>query len=366
MKKFIILKLAFIISISISCSKQNLLNNEYAMITFLIGVVTKNGVAVEMGELIKENDIIKTSAGAFCDIKIGSSVIRIKQKSKVIISQLVNKKNLESTNVGIVLGKILCKPKKLLKTEKFLIKTPTAIAGVRGTEFSVEIDKRHTTRIKVYDGKVKVAKRIEQLDNNADMLLNASNSLKKNEKTIITKNEVDKAEKLFRKLYAQKAGKFTDKKKLISEIIKKSNSKFTVSRNQIQKFTASELVNDKKEMIEVKVRSGDIVKKIADVIKKQKEVPEPEGILLVTRYEIYFIKDGKVVWEGVILNLPINRNGKLYVASGEYIFCADPDGPILWKQKIKNDGLIEFKGKNLTVKSNGKKLTFDPVTGEKL
>ena len=65
------------------------------MISFLIGNVTKNGEITEIGELINEDDIIGTSVGAFCDVKIGSSIIRIKQKSKVVISQLVNLKSLQ-------------------------------------------------------------------------------------------------------------------------------------------------------------------------------------------------------------------------------------------------------------------------------
>ena len=97
-----------------SCSKQKIMDREYAMITFLIGDVAKNGKSAEIGDLIDEDDIIRTSVGSFCDVKIGSSVIRIKQKSKVIISQLVNLKNLEKTEVGLSVGKMLCKPKKLL------------------------------------------------------------------------------------------------------------------------------------------------------------------------------------------------------------------------------------------------------------
>ena len=96
------------------------------------------------GDVLKENDIITTGIMSSCDIRIGDSIIRIKEKSKVLISQLLKNGNVENITLGLDIGKMLCKPKKLIKSESFLVKTPTAVAGVRGTQFSVEADIKKT------------------------------------------------------------------------------------------------------------------------------------------------------------------------------------------------------------------------------
>ena len=160
MKRFFVYSI--IISIAItggSCSKQKV--DEYASIVFSIGEVKRNGQLANIGDILNQNDIIETGSMSSCDIKIGDSMIRIKENSKAILAQLLRKDGLENTTLGLDVGKMICKPKKLLKNESFLVKTPTAVAGVRGTNFSVEADANKTTRIKVFDGKVAVVKRVE-------------------------------------------------------------------------------------------------------------------------------------------------------------------------------------------------------------
>jgi hypothetical protein len=99
-----------IFALALSCSKGQV--DEYAMITFMIGDVAKNELPVSIGDIVQEKDSLKTGEDSFCDVKIGSSIIRIKQKSKVVIASLVHKGNLESTDLSLGVGKMLCKPKK--------------------------------------------------------------------------------------------------------------------------------------------------------------------------------------------------------------------------------------------------------------
>ena len=86
------------------------------------------------------------------------------QKTKVVLATLIRQGGIESTTVDLDSGKMLCKPKKLIKSESFMVKTPTAVAGVRGTQFTVEADTNGTSRIKVFEGSVKVAKRVKELE----------------------------------------------------------------------------------------------------------------------------------------------------------------------------------------------------------
>jgi len=128
MKKTILPAL-LVLAFALNCARQPV--DEYAMITFMIGDVTKNNAAVQIGDVIKEKDVIQTGAESFCDVKIGQSLIRVKQKTKVVLATLMRQGGIENTAVELDSGKMLCKPKKLIKSETFMVKTPTAVAGVR-------------------------------------------------------------------------------------------------------------------------------------------------------------------------------------------------------------------------------------------
>ena len=68
------------------------------------------------------------------------------------------------------------------------------------------------------------------------------------------------------------------------------------------------------------------------MMRLEREKPKPDGRLLITRYEIYFIKNGKVLWEGKVLQQPVRMNDKIFIASGDYVYCASADGPVLWRK----------------------------------
>lgn len=358
MKKLNIFFLCAFITISYSCSKEKV--DEYAMITFLIGDVKKNNQVVEIGDIIQEKDVIITSEDAFCDVKIGGSIIRVKEKSKVIVSNLLRSNNLESTELGLNVGKMLCKPKKLLKSESFVVKTPTAVAGVRGTKFTVEADIKKTTRIKVFDGKVKVAKRIKQFEGSTEKVLEIAPVVAEEKKVIITEAEVKKVEKVADKII--KEGGASE----MAVVISKLKKDVVVSKSSIKDFKIADFARENKEIIAIQPKPKAVIKQIIKVIQQEKEIPKPDGRLLVTRYEIYFIKNGKVLWEGTVIESPIKKDGKIYIASGDYVFCASDDGPVLWRKKINNDGKLKIEENALSVFSQGQATKLDLETGEKL
>ncbi len=358
MKKLCVFILCSVIAFSYGCSKEKV--DEYAMITFMIGDVKMNNKVVEIGDIIKEKDVIITAEDAFCDVKIGGSIIRVKEKSKVIVSNLLRSNNLESTELGLNVGKMLCKPKKLLKSESFVVKTPTAVAGVRGTKFTVEADIKKTTRIKVFDGKVKVAKRIKQLESSTEKVLEIAPVVAEEKKVIITEDEVKKVEKLAEKLIKEGGAKE------MAVVITKLKNDVVVSKASIKGFKIADFARENKEIIAIQPKPKTVIKQIIRVIQQEKEIPKPDGRLLVTRYEIYFIKNGKVLWEGTVIDNPIKMNGKIYIASGDYVFCASDDGPVLWRKKMNNDGKLKIEENALSVFSKGQTTKLDLETGEKL
>jgi len=67
-----------------------------------------------------------------------------------------------------------------------------------------------------------------------------------------------------------------------------------------------------------------------------------------------------------VVNEPVKAGDKLYIASGEYVFCAQDEGSVLWRAKVDNDGKLELADGKVKVISDGKSVVLDPVTGKKL
>ncbi len=342
-----------------SCTKQQI--DDYASVAFSIGEVKKNGQPVNIGDILSQNDIIETGTMSSCDIKIGDSMIRIKENSKAIMAQLLRKDGMENTTLGLDVGKMICKPKKLLKNESFLVKTPTAVAGVRGTNFSVEADAQKTTRIKVFDGKVAVVKRVEAVEKHIDKIIEAAPAVEEKEKVVITAEEVKKAEKKIEEVM-KKEGEATPQ--AIEKVVAAAKEEVVVKKEEVQKFKPEDFKEEKQEIIKIEEKPKEVVKEVAKIVKKTRQIPQPEGQLLVTRYEIYFVRNGRVEWEGKVINPPAKTEDKIYIASGDYIFCAKLDGTVLWRKKLANDGKVELEGEKVAVYAGGQKKLLDKLTGE--
>ena len=354
MRKIMIIAAALTLACAVSCSKKA--ENADASISFFIGDVTRNGTAVNIGDIISEQDAIVTAVQSSCDIKLGGSIIRIKEKSKMIFSAISIRGGNENTSLELGEGKLLCKPKKLLKNDSFTVKTPTAVAAVRGTEFTVESDANQTTRIKVYDGKVKVAKRVKQLEDKMNDIMEATAPVETKESVIVTKKEAVEAERKVEKALSE------NKSADMSAVLKQVQGDVAIAQKEIGTFKVEDFKNENAEIIAVKEKEPELVKQIKKIIKEEK--PVPEGRLLVTRYEIYFIKNGRVEWEGKVAAAPVKGDGKVYVAAEDYIFCASAEGPVVWKKQLINDGKIELSGQTATIYVKGIPQTLDADTGK--
>lgn len=359
MQRMVIFFVSFLLMLSLNCTKEV---EDHASVIFFVGEVTINGAAVGIGDGVDENDTVITENLSSCDIKIGDSIIRIKERSKVIFSQLLKKGLFENVEIGLDVGKMLCKPKKLMKTESFLVKTPTAVAGIRGTQFIVEADKRKTTRIKVFDGKVRVVKRIKRLEEKIDKILDEAPPIQEKEKVVVTEREVKETEKKVNEAFSKGLQKGVEV--AVVKVIGEFKNDIIISRKKVEKFKVEDFRNDNKELIAIKEKPKEIIKKIAQVLKLEREKPKPDGRLLITKYEIYFIKNGRVIWDGEVINPPIKQEGKIFIASGDYVFCASLDGPVLWRKRIINDGRLELRGEKLHVYSGGKVRELDIETGQ--
>ena len=136
----------YVLSVAIGCGKNEPpAPNEFLFkVQSFIGDVKITGergdIQIKQGDLLNINDIIITGDKSFIDILYGSSgVVRVNENSKVSIAAIPDKDN-NSAVLNMEKGKVLVALAKLKKTD-FNVKTPTLVAAVRGTSFSVVNDK---------------------------------------------------------------------------------------------------------------------------------------------------------------------------------------------------------------------------------
>ena len=155
MKKLLIMFLAMAAAVSLSCKKDA---EESFMVQNIIGDVkvsiNKAEKTASQGDVLKANDRITTGAKSLADLLLSNNcLVRVSENSSVKISSLIDKIGSE-TQMDMDKGKLHVTLSKLSKGA-FSVKTPTAVASVRGTSFRVSVAD-DSSRIDVLKGKVSV------------------------------------------------------------------------------------------------------------------------------------------------------------------------------------------------------------------
>jgi hypothetical protein len=114
-----------------------------------------DAVAAQRGTVLAAESKIDTAKGSvLLDLQDGSQVL-VKPNSHVVLKAPSQDKGYW---LELLLGKINAKVQKRLgNAPSFRMGTPTAVITVRGTRFSVDVDKKEHTRVEVYEGLVEVA-----------------------------------------------------------------------------------------------------------------------------------------------------------------------------------------------------------------
>lgn len=133
-------------------------------------------MVAQIGTVIVEGDVIKTEKGKLDLQTRDGSAIRVSQFTTITVTKLIA----DNTTLQMQNGSVLASVKRTSKSEEFKVVTPTAIAGVRGTTFKVDVDdETQPPRVKVMDGKVAMAPRIAALDNVSKTQIEQSKALSK-------------------------------------------------------------------------------------------------------------------------------------------------------------------------------------------
>ncbi|MEW6526032.1 MAG: PQQ-binding-like beta-propeller repeat protein [Spirochaetota bacterium] len=119
----------------------------------------KENIHLTNGMEVLQSDIIVCDKSSMAVIEIGSATLHIDANSKVSLDSLQQKQVLSlatSMDKGILYATV----QKLQKGDSVLVKTKTAVAGIRGTSFLVKSDSQ-STKLVVLDGKVILSPRLQ-------------------------------------------------------------------------------------------------------------------------------------------------------------------------------------------------------------
>jgi len=142
---------------------------ESAAVTLLTGGawVQKEGAAAEaslaVGDRVLAGDRVRTGKGSRLEIELpDGSFLRFDADTSftVLAADYRKKEQKRDIRVRMILGKAWAKVSRLLLGRgRFTIETPTAVAGVRGTVYRLNLNRDRSALVKVYDGKVEVRRR---------------------------------------------------------------------------------------------------------------------------------------------------------------------------------------------------------------
>jgi len=139
---------------------------------------TGKRIIPEEGTVIDGNDKIRTGRKSFVSIVLNDgSKLFIREISVLYVQDIKLKLTDQPTRIQIITGKLRVIAAKTMKGNSVVVYTPTAIAGVRGTDFGI-IATQLETRVVIFQGKVEVA--------NKDKNILKSYILKDREETKIT------------------------------------------------------------------------------------------------------------------------------------------------------------------------------------
>lgn len=144
---------------------------------------TKEAVIVNKDDLFPEDTSILTQSRSIVKIKFADgSIVNLGPKSKITVTKLPKREaNIINVLTGVIKSSVNKKSNKLTKT-KLVVKTQSAVMGVRGTKFQTSYSpKTNKTTLLTVEGEVAMAK-VEKFSAKPE-------SIKSIEKTLDTKSK---------------------------------------------------------------------------------------------------------------------------------------------------------------------------------
>ncbi|MBI4398581.1 MAG: FecR domain-containing protein [Candidatus Omnitrophica bacterium] len=155
----VLLLVGFVFCSSVTCSTAQVSGSQIsnslreAVITEMKGDVqirrfgANDWLSAEKGITLQEKDSIRTGKDSKAELTLSgkgspSGTVHVSENSEMSLDKLmIDQEGWEQTLLDVRVGKILIRARTLEGDSQFEVKTPTSIAGVRGTEFEVIVDK---------------------------------------------------------------------------------------------------------------------------------------------------------------------------------------------------------------------------------
>ena len=137
---------------------------EVTLIKGTVDLVKKGAVKsqpLSIGDLVADGDKISTKKGSRIELKLpDNSLIRFDEFTtfEIVCVEFDKKTKQRDINVSMVLGKTWANVSKIFGLRgRFAVSTKTAVAGVRGTVYRVNVAEDNSVLVKVYWGEVGVS-----------------------------------------------------------------------------------------------------------------------------------------------------------------------------------------------------------------
>lgn len=144
---------------------------DHAVCSFAYGAVTLHRgdavLTVNAGTELLRGDRVVTGERSCADVVIDDMVkIRVRSHTSLLVSRILGHDADTSMNldVNVDKGTVLFSFKKLGKGDIATVRTPTSVAGVRGTSFGVEVREDRSVRYEVLEGKIRVRNHVDVSD----------------------------------------------------------------------------------------------------------------------------------------------------------------------------------------------------------
>ena len=143
-------------------------SEQYLTVAFVMGdaVVQQNDrtqtlrVGMQLGQ---GNTLITLGDESGCTLQTPSgTTVRLAGDTQLLLDELYKDDtlNIEKTGLELAAGTILVRTSALVRNDEFSVRTRTAVAGVRGTEFLVSYSEEAGTDVAVQKGRVAVSRNV--------------------------------------------------------------------------------------------------------------------------------------------------------------------------------------------------------------
>jgi len=165
-----VLSMMIVAMMSASCGSGKGKSDATAIVSFYTGTATIQSAnaqprPVKAQDIVKNGDIIETGDKSSVIVQVGEELlVRFEANTKVVVSSITD---IAKREINLEKGKVLSSVSKLKKGNEYFVKTPTAVASVRGTEFLTDFAEGKTI-VAVGKGRVSVVKSETKEENRVD------------------------------------------------------------------------------------------------------------------------------------------------------------------------------------------------------